>query len=86
MIILSLLLFNVRNIDRLIKEKKVYNYNLVKSPYFFIENVVTEKVTDNNHYQIYSPKEGKMCWASKTPCSYKKDLKIKNFLWMNMVY
>ena len=86
LIILSLLLFNVRNIDRLIKENKVYNYNLVKSPYFFIENVVTEKVTDNNHYQIYSPKEGKMCWASKTPCSYKKDLKIKNFLWMNMVY
>ena len=86
LIILSLLLFNVRNIDRLIKENKVYNYNLVKSPYFFIENVVSEKVTDNNHYQIYSPKEGKMCWASKTPCSYKKDLKIKNFLWMNMVY
>jgi len=86
LIILSLLLFNVRNIDRLIKEDKVYNYNLVKSPYFFIENVVTEKVADNSHYQIYSPKEGKMCWASKTPCSYKKDLKIKNFLWMNMVY
>ena len=27
-----------------------------------------------------------MCWASKTPCSYDRNLKSEKFLWMNMVF
>ena len=85
LIALSLLFYNARNINRLVKEKKIYNYNLIKSPYFFVDEVTSDKVAGNNNYQVYSPKK-KMCWASQTPCSYNKNLKIKTFLWMNMVY
>ena len=30
--------------------------------------------------------DNKMCWASKTPCSNNKNLKLEKFLWMNMIY
>jgi hypothetical protein len=85
-IVLSLFLYNIRNVDRIIQEKKIYNYNIIQSPYFFVDNVVSDKIVNDKDYQIYSPKNNKMCWSSKTPCSYKRDLKVKKFLWMNMVY
>jgi hypothetical protein len=85
-VILSLALYNARNISRLVKESDIYQYDLAKSPYFFVENVSNEKTADFDDYEIYSPKNGKMCWASKTPCSYNRTLKVKNFLWMKMVY
>ena len=40
-------------------------------------------VLTNEHLKIFNP--DKSCWASKTPCSYNTNLKLKNFLWMNMV-
>ena len=85
-VILSLALYNARNISRLVKESDIYQYDLAKSPYFFVENVSNEKTAHFDDYEIYSPKNGKMCWASKTPCSYNRTLKVKNFLWMKMVY
>ena len=53
---------------------------------FFTQNVQSDKITKNNEYNIYSTKNNEMCWASKTPCSYRKNINVKKFLWMNMVY
>ena len=84
-IIFALLSFNIRNISRIISENKKYDYNFFSSPFFFVDKVVSTKVAENEKYIIYNP-NNKMCWASKTPCSYSKDLAVKNFFWMNMVY
>ena len=82
---LSLVVFNGRNISRIAKETRIYNYDLIKSPYFFVEQVESVRITKNNKYNIYSSKD-RMCWASKTPCSYRRNIDIKKFLWMGMVY
>jgi hypothetical protein len=86
LILLSFTLYNTRNIVRLAKEINFYKYDLLKSPYFFVDNVDTSLVFRENDLKIYSPKNNQMCWASKTPCSYSKNLKVKKFLWMDMVY
>ena len=86
LILLSFTLYNTRNIVRLTKEINFYKYDLLKSPYFFVDNVDTSLVFRENDFKIYSPKNNQMCWASKTPCSYSKNLKVKKFLWMDMVY
>ena len=83
-IILTFVIYNVRNIQRLNKEINFYKYDLVKSPYFFTQDVVSLKVFKKNNFEIYSPKN-QMCWASKTPCSYHRKFNHTNFLWMNVV-
>ena len=83
-IILTFVTYNVRNIQRLNKEIDFYNYDIIKSPYFFIQDIVSLRVFKKDNFEIYSPKDG-MCWASKTPCSYHKKFNHSNFLWMNVV-
>tara|TARA_Y100000768_G_scaffold387842_1_gene380565 strand:+ start:750 stop:2441 length:1692 start_codon:yes stop_codon:yes gene_type:complete len=85
LIIITLVVFNIRNVVRLNKEINFYNYNIFKTPFFFVEEVNSSEIYNDDKFILYSP-VNKMCWASKTPCSYKKDLKVKNFLWMKMVY
>ena len=82
-IILSALVFNVRNIIRIDKEANIYGYNFLKSPFYFVENVNSKIILKNERLKIFNP--DKNCWASKTPCSYNTNLELKNFLWMNMV-
>ena len=78
LIILTFFVFNFRNVVRLNKEFKVYKYDLISSPFFFVENVKSKKIFDSKDLNIYNPGQ-QMCWASKTPCSYKKKLKLKIF-------
>lgn len=85
-IILAIVFFNARNVSRIIKENKIYNYDVFKSPFFYVDKVESIKITQRDQFNIYSTKNNKMCWASKTPCSYSKTLGVKKFLWMNMVY
>ena len=68
------------------KEINFYNYNILKSPYFFTENNVSSIIFDQNEFKIYSPPKSRMCWASKTPCSYYKKIKVKKFLGLRVVY
>jgi len=82
-IILSLIAFNVRNIIRIDKETNIYGYNFLKNPFYFVENVNSRIIVSNEDVNIFNP--DKNCWASKTPCSYNTNLKLKKFLWMNMV-
>ena len=85
-IFLTIVVFNSRNVVRIFKEIRVYNYDIIKSPYFYIDDVLAEKVLTQGDFNLYSTKDNKVCWAVKTPCSYDKSLKSKKFLWMNMVY
>ncbi len=86
LIIVSLTTYNLRNISRIVKENKIYSYNLLNNPFFYNENVISEKIIEKDGYKIYSTKNNKMCWASKTPCSYNRNLDIGKFLWMGMIY
>ena len=85
-ILIAVTLFNIRNLNRLDKEINFYNYNILKSPYFFTENNVSSIIYDQNEFKIYSPPKSRMCWASKTPCSYYKKVKVKRFLGLRVVY
>jgi hypothetical protein len=84
-IFLTFLIYNVRNITRINKEVKIYGYNFIESPYFYTEHVASKKIINSKDFSVYST-DRKMCWASKTPCSYRKNIKAGKFLWMNMVY
>ena len=83
-IILSLVIFNYRNFVRINKEIEIYGYEPLKSPYFFVDKVESELIEEKEGVKIFIPINN-YCWASRTPCSYNKNLKIKNFLWMKMV-
>ena len=83
-VILSILIFNLRNVVRINKEIDVYGYKPLTSPFFYVENVESKIIAEDRDLMIYSPIKNS-CWGSKTPCSYHTNLKISNFLWMKMV-
>ena len=86
-IILTFVIFNFRNIVRINKEVEIYGYKIFDSPYFFVDkSVETYKLDSFKGYSIYSIKNGSYCWAAKTPCSNSKSVKIKDYLWMKMIY
>ena len=86
-VLISIALFIGRNLIRLNKEINFYEYNIFASPYFFIEKNISSVVYDDNEFKIYSPPNGKMCWASKTPCSYyNANIKVREFLGLKVLY
>ena len=66
------------------KEIDVYGYKPLESPFFYVDNVESKIITEDKDLKIFNPLNN-TCWASKTPCSYKTNLKISNFLWMKMI-
>ena len=82
--VLSIIIFNLRNITRINKEIDVYGYKPLKSPYFFVDEVDLKIIAESSNLKIYNPINN-ACWASKTPCSYYPKLQIKDFLWMKMI-
>ncbi len=86
LIMIATLIFNTRNLLRINDEINKYQYDLISSPYFFVKNIKFEKTIIGNEMTIYTPERGEMCWAIKTPCSYGKNLRSKDFLWMKVVY
>ena len=86
LIIFSLLVFNLRNIFRIEKEVKLYNYDLIKKPFFFIKEVEVYPINPSDDFLIFVTKNREMCWAAKTPCSNRTNLRSDKFFWMNMVY
>ena len=83
-IILSIVAFNLRNFIRINKEIKIYGYDPIQSPFFYVDKVDSKIAARGDDLKIYNPVD-KMCWASKTPCSYRTNLKLGHFLWMRMV-
>ena len=78
--------YNMRNVSRLNKEINSYNpgYNLLKSPFFHVDDVEVKISYQDGSFKIYSPIKN-MCWAAPTPCSYRKDLKVKNWYGFKIV-
>ncbi|OUU27094.1 MAG: hypothetical protein CBB97_06575 [Candidatus Endolissoclinum sp. TMED37] len=85
LILITLIIYNTRNIDRINNEIEKYNYDLLSSPYFYVPNVKQEVITSSKGLTIFRPIND-MCWASKTPCSYNSNIDIKKYYWMNMIY
>jgi len=85
LILITLTIYNLRNLDRIINEINFYNYDIISSPYFHVPDVKSEIITSTNDLVIYKPKNN-MCWASKTPCSYNPGIRLKKYLWMKMIY
>jgi hypothetical protein len=78
-ILLSISIYNIRNFLRFDNEINNYydGYQISNSPFFYIPKVKSKIVFDSNDLKIYKPIDN-MCWATKTPCSYKDDLKVLN--------
>ncbi len=85
-IILIFTFYNLRNVNRLVKEINFYKYPILNSPLFFIDKVESKIIHKNEDFIIYSPRDGKMCWASKTPCSYRKNLGSRKIFHFNMIF
>ena len=83
-VLLSILIFNLRNVIRIHKEIDVYGYKPLSSPFFYVKDVDSKIIAEDKDLKIFSPVNNS-CWGSKTPCSYNTNLKISNFLWMKMV-
>ena len=77
-ILLTISIFNARNISRLKTEIVSYNYDILKSPFFNIPNVDVNVSYNSKEFKIYSPINN-MCWAAPTPCSYLTTIKAKNW-------
>ncbi len=84
-VFISVFGYFIRNAIRLNKEVNFYKYNIIDSPYFYVEETKSIKVLEEDDFKIYSVEKG-MCWAAKTPCSYYKKMKFKKLLGLNLVY
>ncbi len=67
LIILTLVIYNTRNIFRIEKEISNYNYPIFKSPYFKVKKTENKVIYNDKNIKIYNPGDN-MCWANKTPC------------------
>ena len=72
LLIISLVIFAGRNINRIIKEVKIYNYNPLKNVYFKIEyhKYKTKMFEKNININI---SEGS-CWATQQPCTHRDSI------------
>jgi hypothetical protein len=72
--------YNLRNIFRLNKEINNYNpgYNLLKSPFFHVDDVKVKITYEDKSFKIYAPINN-MCWAAPTPCAQSESLKVKRW-------
>jgi hypothetical protein len=78
LILLTLIIYNVRNIKRINFEVNNYNYSLLKSPFFNVEKAPVTVMHQVNNFKIYKTVSG-MCWAASTPCTHRSSLKVKNW-------
>ena len=78
LILLTLTIFNIRNIKRINFEITSYGYDIIKSPFFKVEKTNFEIIDQNNDFKIYRA-IGSMCWATPTPCTRRTTLKTSEF-------
>ena len=86
LVLLTLVIYNGRNIIRLNEEINNYSpgYNIIKSPFFNIVDTQVKVIYEKDNFKIYKPKKG-MCWAAQTPCSYYPTLKVSNWYGYNVI-
>lgn len=76
-LIIVVLIFGVRNINRLNNEINKYQMNIIQSPYPIITKVKFSKI--NMKYGMFNIVDG-YCWDVKPICSRSKDYDIKKFI------
>tara|TARA_B100000767_G_C19769599_1_gene539280 strand:+ start:1241 stop:2935 length:1695 start_codon:yes stop_codon:yes gene_type:complete len=68
LLILVIVIFNLKNIDRINKEfKRVDIYKYDNFPYYKIKVVKYKTLETNSNLKIYSS-QGDQCWATPSPC------------------
>ena len=70
LILISLVIFNVRNINRINQEINLaenQSHNFKNFPFYWIEDVKYEKVKVND-FSLYKIQDGKMCWNTPSTC------------------
>jgi hypothetical protein len=72
LIVVSYVLFNLKNFSRVIEEMKIIkNHDF---PYFYSPKQEFETVMIGNNINVYKPKNPNMgCWIIKTPCKHHAD-------------
>ena len=72
LIVVSYVLFNLKNFNRIIEEMKIVkNHDF---PYFYSPKQEFETVMIGNNINFYKPKNPSMgCWVMKTPCHHGSD-------------
>ena len=83
LIIITLLIFNLRNFVRI--DKEVKNNQSDSFPYFYVPKGNSKLLVLNENINIYIPQNINACWATKTPCAGGADgLKTKKKLGFNI--
>tara|TARA_B100001057_G_C22869059_1_gene957913 strand:+ start:4453 stop:6126 length:1674 start_codon:yes stop_codon:yes gene_type:complete len=82
LIILGLMIYSGRNIDRLLNEKYVYEYNIFGNTFFKIENYDynTKKLDENLYLNIVQKGS---CWNIPQPCTHRSSVKGRK--WKNYI-
>ena len=79
---LSLLVFNARNIMRINKEVKIYNND--NFPFFYVPKVDFKSINLSGDINVYAP-INEACWAIRTPCAGgAENIDIKKILGFNI--
>jgi len=82
-VVAFLLIFNARNLIRINKEIKVYNFD--SFPFFYVPKGDSELINLNENINVYIPKNIDACWAIKTPCSGGADnIDVKKIFGFNV--
>ena len=65
--VISLVIFSGRNINRIIKEIKIYNYNPIQNAYFRLENYKFKTIILENDINLNISDAS--CWSTPQPCT-----------------
>jgi len=76
LIIIGILIFNIRNINRIEKEISIYNYDLVNNAYYFLPDVKYNKIQLKENIILKKPNQG-ACWDIKSPCTHRSGIDVK---------
>ena len=76
LIIIGLLIFNIRNINRIEKEITRYNYNILDNAYYFLPKAEYNKVQLGENILLNKPIHG-ACWDIKSPCTHRPGIEVK---------
>ena len=73
--LIIIVIFSIRNIDRLKNEYKLYGYNIFSNAFYYVksEKFYTETLNDNIKINI---SEGS-CWITPQPCTHRNTIKAK---------
>ena len=76
LIIIGLLIFNIRNINRIEKEITRYNYNILDNAYYFLPKAEYNKVQLGENILLNKPIHG-ACWDIRSPCTHRPGIEVK---------